>query len=228
MTRLFNESDSDEPNYDRDYGERRDRDFTADRDPHRLRVGAAFGLAALLAFPVLAADPPSDRAVKDAARNSDTFVATAAQGSMLEVELGKLAVANATDDKVREFGEQMVTDHQQANSELQSIAKEKGITLASHLDAEHQATLDGLKDKHGKEFDAAYSEVMRKAHRNAVTLFREASAASGVDGTLQSFAKKTLPTLEGHRSMAMQLRSGATTKQSSLSGFSGRMNSRVV
>jgi putative membrane protein len=156
--------------------------------------------------------------IKEAARNSDTFVTTAAQDGLLEVEAGKLAESKASNSRVKDFGRHMVTDHQQANTELEQIAKNKGIVLPTKLDSEHQSMLDQLESKSGEDFDTAYTQAMRKNHQKAVMLFKDASTASGVDNELQAFAKKTLPTLEEHRTMAMQLQPGSSSSQTRSSG----------
>ena len=46
------------------------------------------------------------------------FAAKAAQGGLAEVEMGKLAQANAQNDRVKSFGERMVKDHSAANDKL--------------------------------------------------------------------------------------------------------------
>lgn len=143
--------------------------------------------------------------VVSGAQNSMTFANTAAQDGLLEVELGKLAEVQGTDAKIRDFGQRMALDHSKANTELQKIAREKRIALNLQLDAEHQAKLNRIKSKTGKEFDQAYAAAMVKAHADAVTLFQQASTASGVDDRLQEFAKATLPALEGHQRMAQTL-----------------------
>lgn len=134
-----------------------------------------------------------------------TFVKKAALDGMTEVQLGKIAASKAQDDKVKEFAERMVADHSKANDELASIAKKKGLTLPTTLDAEHQSMVQSLNAKSGKAFDSAYSEHMEAAHAKAVALFQGAVTSSDAD--LAAFAKQTLPTLEQHKQMAKRLAS---------------------
>jgi putative membrane protein len=148
------------------------------------------------------AEAHSSSKIADEVKSSDSFVKAAAQDGLLEVQLGKLAQDKAQDQKVRDFAQRMVTDHSKANDELEKIAKQKGISIPTTLDKEHQATLDKLQDKSGKAFDKAYMQVMVKDHRDGVALFKQASTASGVATDLQRFAKQTLPTLMEHQTMA--------------------------
>ena len=132
------------------------------------------------------------------------FIMKAAQGGMAEVELGRLAKQHASNDKVKEFGERMVTDHSKANDELKKIASEKGATVPSTLDPKDQATVDRLSKLNGSEFDRAYMQDMVKDHRTDVAEFKR-EANSGDDPDVKAFAAKTLPTLEDHLKMAEEI-----------------------
>ncbi|MEO8372500.1 MAG: DUF4142 domain-containing protein, partial [Candidatus Solibacter sp.] len=138
----------------------------------------------------------------------NAWVMKVAQGSMLEVELGKLASTQASSDAVKQFGQRMVTDHSRANDELSEIATRKGITLPTSLDAKHQAMKDKFSKMNGAAFDKAYMEDMVKDHRTDVAEFRKEST-SGRDADIKAFAAKTLPNLEEHLSMAEQTASSA-------------------
>lgn len=145
----------------------------------------ATGLACLLALGVFTLGARADVSSAD-----KTFVKKAAQGGMLEVELGKVAQDQAVSPDVKNFGSMMVTDHGKANDELKSIVATKGITLADSLDAKHQKMLDDLKAKSGQAFDDAYIAAMTKAHHADDALFQK-EASSGSDADLKAFAAKT-------------------------------------
>jgi putative membrane protein len=147
-----------------------------------------------------------------------TFVKQAAQGGMTEVELGKVAQSKAQDPAVRKFAEDMVKDHSEANEELAALAKGKGLTVPSSLDAEHKAIVQKLSAKSGADFDAAYSKQMVEDHDKTLALFQGATKSSDLD--VAAFAKKTLPTLKEHRQMADKLpassrsaEAGSTSRQ---------------
>ncbi len=139
---------------------------------------------------------------KAGAMSSDQkFVHEAAVGGMAEVELGKLAEQNASNDEVKSFGKRMVDDHSKANDELKTLAQHKNITLPSELDAKNKALRDRLAKLHGAQFDKAYMQAMVQDHRKDVSEFRHEST-SGADADVKSFAAKTLPTLEEHLKLA--------------------------
>jgi putative membrane protein len=64
---------------------------------------------------------------KKLTRASEKFVKEAAEGGLLEVELGKLAVEKANHEQVKAFGRQMQDDHGKANEELKTIAAANGV-----------------------------------------------------------------------------------------------------
>lgn len=133
-----------------------------------------------------------------------TFMQHAAAGGMAEVALGKLAQEKASNDAVKQFGARMVTDHSKANGELQTLAKDKGVTLPTQIDAKHEAEQERLAKLSGAAFDRAYVTAMVQDHVHDVEEFRTASK-SAKDPDVRAFAERTLPTLEEHLTQVKQL-----------------------
>ncbi len=154
-----------------------------------LTTGTAFAQSTL---------PPSDKAITNADK---TFVSKAAAGGMAEVELGKIATQNAGSPRVKAFGQRMVTDHSQANQELQEIAQQQGIQVPTQLEPKDQALADRLRGLKGQAFDTAYMRDMVQDHRQDIADFQK-EARIGEDPNVKSFAQKTLPILQQHLTMA--------------------------
>ena len=127
----------------------------------------------------------------------EAFIQKAAQGGMLEVELGKLAEQKATSSDVKEFGAGMVKDHSTADAELKVIADKKGISVPTTLDAKHQASLTKFQHLSGKEFDKAYVNTMVTDHEKTASTFRQAST-SAKDPEVKNFAGEKLKVIESH------------------------------
>jgi putative membrane protein len=173
-----------------------------------LATAAVFGLLSLPAgFAQTAKTGTANRMTMDS-----TFATKAAQGGMAEVKLGELAKDHAQSDEVKNFGQQMVTDHTKANDELKSIAAGKNITLPTDLNAKDKATYDRLSKLSGAAFDRAYMRDMVADHRTDVSEFRK-QAKSGTDPDLKAFASKTLPTLEHHLQMAESAEKAVKTEK---------------
>ena len=114
----------------------------------------AFGTAPALAQGGAMKDK-AKAAAKSAANPDEKFVMDAAQGGMLEVQLGTLATQKAASDDVKQFGQRMVDDHSKANTELTTLAGQKNITLSTALDAKNQAMVDKLSKLSGAALGGA-------------------------------------------------------------------------
>ena len=136
-----------------------------------------------------------------------TFATKAAVGGRAEVTLGQLAAQKAASPQVRAFGQKMVTDHTQANQELQAIAKQQNLTLPTNQDSASTAMEQRLQSSSGSAFDTAYTHDMVQDHQQDVAEFQQ-EAASGQDPALKAFAQKYLPVLQQHLQMAQQISGG--------------------
>ncbi|MBB5397888.1 DUF4142 domain-containing protein [Mucilaginibacter sp. AK015] len=131
------------------------------------------------------------------------FAVMAANGGMMEVQLGKLALSKGSSPKVLEFAKMMVDDHSKANKELMGIAGTKTITLPAILDNKTQKDYDDMAKLNKAEFDKAYTDYMVKDHKEDIEEFQK-EADKGKDAELKAFAAKTVPVLKHHLEMAQQ------------------------
>jgi putative membrane protein len=129
------------------------------------------------------------------------FMAEAATGGLMEVELGRLAAQKAQSADVKHFGQKMVDDHSKANEELKRLATAKGVTLPADLTDAQKEERDKLAKLSGAAFDNKYMELMVEDHDKDVNAFQD-QANSASDPDLKGFAAKILPTLQEHQHMA--------------------------
>lgn len=132
------------------------------------------------------------------------FVLKSSESNLVEIELGKLAQKQSSNDRVREFGAKMAKDHGKTSDELADIAKKNGFAMAKEASKEHKDMCEKLKKISGADFDRQYMTGQVKAHRSAVKLFTD-QAKNGQNADLRSFASKTLPTIEEHLKMAEEI-----------------------
>lgn len=142
----------------------------------------------------------------DAQNEASQFMVKAANGGMMEVELGSLAKDKATNPQVKEFAAMMVTDHSKANDELKSLAATKNFTLPATMDNDHREHITDLSNKTGKDFDKAYMDMMVDDHKEDIDLFEDITKKDNVDADLKAFATKTLPTLKKHHEAAKKIK----------------------
>src|SRR5919109_3613950 len=81
------------------------------------------------------------------------FIKKAAVGGLAEVQLGKLAVEHAASPDVKQFGQRVVGDHENANRELMALVEQKGIAVPTALDQKHRKEADRLAKLQGAAFD---------------------------------------------------------------------------
>jgi putative membrane protein len=147
---------------------------------------------------------PAAPAAKDTLNQDDqTFVREAGIGGMAEVELSKLAQKSENTD-VKSFADRMIRDHTKANQELTTIATSLGMDVPKALDAEHERLRQKLQTLHGKPFDEQYMQGMVDDHNKVVKLFQQ-EERSGSNAAFKQFAQKTLPVLQEHQTMALEL-----------------------
>ena len=152
-------------------------------------------------------------ALAGAAAQADTknpdakFVAHAATGGQLEVDLGQLATQKAQRAEVKAFGERMVKDHQEANAKLAGLASRKGIDVPKSVGRLDQHKKEKLAKAQAEDFDEDYVKAMLEDHEKDVKDF-EKEAQSGKDADVRTFAADTLPTLRSHLEAVRQLANG--------------------
>ena len=126
-----------------------------------------------------------------------TFVAKVSQGGMYEVELGKVAEAQATTQDVKDSGNTEAHDHMLVGAKLKSVVEANGMSFPSSLNAEFQARLDKIKALPADQFDAAYLADMKKIHQADGAAFAK-EAASGTNPDLKAFAAETYRIVQRH------------------------------
>lgn len=132
------------------------------------------------------------------------FMLKAAQGGMAEVELSQVASRRADSNDVKQYAQEMIQDHTQANDTLSQLAQQKGVTLPTTTDAQHQKLKAQLQQMSGRSFDRAYMQAMETDHAKTVALF-QSEARQGQDPDLKAFATNLLPKLQQHWTMARSM-----------------------
>lgn len=143
------------------------------------------------------ADARSERMAQD----PKLFLQNAYQDNLTEVQVGQMAQQKGQSQKVKDYGQSLVRDHQAVNEKVQQIAKQKGVELTNKLDMRHQMKVDRLTALTGEEFDKTFMEEQIKAHQETVALF-EKVASKSTDNEVKEFAQSTLPELRHHLEMA--------------------------
>jgi putative membrane protein len=132
------------------------------------------------------------------------FVQQATVSGLAEVSEGQIAVAKSFNPAVRNFGQQMVTDHTAANNQLSAIAAQEHIPQSPVLSGPEQQDIVTLELLSDPEFTRTYLDMQVVDHIEALRLFLQETRA-GQDPALMMFAQEKLPVLMQHLGNAVAL-----------------------
>lgn len=133
------------------------------------------------------------------------FAVKAADAGLAEIELAKLAIEHATDERIIALAEMIVDEHQKIHGELETLAEKHNITLPPVVSSDQVENQRDLLDKSGDDFDRQYISLMTSEHSKVVSLFEEA-ASDAQHPDVKAFAANKLPELERHHEHATALR----------------------
>lgn len=182
-----------------------------------VRIFLVFTAASALAMaqaptksePAKSPSPSAKSSSKGTLSSSDhKFLEAALHGNRDEVTLGRLASQKAMDPQVKAFADMMVKDHSQGVTEIESLAKDKGLTLPAEKPPASEAKLDKLS---GAAFDKAYVTDMVADHKKDVAEFKKEST-SAMDADVRNLASKMLPTLQMHLDQITMIHSSMSKK----------------
>jgi len=175
----------------------------------------AFILAALaVAAGAASADDATGKsaAASKSTDNSPQAVLSAIHtDNQLEIQAGQLAQQKGSSDAVRKFGQTLYNDHNSADSKVQALAKQKGLSLseqpadpekARHAREEKQE-MERLQKLSGAEFDQAFMASMAEGHQKTIDNLEKAKASVS-DTDVQKLIDELMPTLHKHQSTAAQ------------------------
>lgn len=134
------------------------------------------------------------------------FLTKVAKANEDEIKLAQLGSQQASNPDVKNFAQQLVTDHQKLAQDLQTLASNKGVELKSEQKAEQGESHEykKLAKASGTDFDRQFMDHMVSDHKKDVKEFKD-RADDAKDPDVKSFAQNALPTLQHHLQMAQQL-----------------------
>lgn len=133
------------------------------------------------------------------------FIQDQLEDGQAEVALGKIAAERATHAEVKQFGQQMVRDHQTAGDELRQAAQSANaqVTPPAELDGDHKNHQEELLKLSGAEFDRKYIDIMVDEHQEAVNELEK--KVDSDNPQIRQWATKSLPVVRQHLEHAKQL-----------------------
>ncbi|HEY6643798.1 DUF4142 domain-containing protein [Povalibacter sp.] len=125
------------------------------------------------------------------------FIRQFALGNRAEVELGKVAQKKAATPGVREFAQNMVSEHEKSGQELLRLNRSPAAEVPKELDPEHRHVAEELSSKSGAQFDADYLTAQVQDHQRAAGLLMW-EISNGQNDALKRYATAQLPAVLAH------------------------------
>jgi putative membrane protein len=140
------------------------------------------------------------------------FIREALAGNLLETGLGNLALQKGVNPAVKQFGQQMITDHTAMQKQWNALVSTNRLPITAVLNPTQQQQASQLGTLSGAEFDRQYMATMVQDHQNDVAAFQSQGLSARSAGVRQ-LASSGLATIQQHLSTATQVASqvGATT-----------------
>ena len=135
--------------------------------------------------------------------SDERAIRTAAETSMTQVDLGKLAEQKAQSPEVKKFAQLMVEEHSKITEQLKELGMSEHINLPTSISSRDAETHREL-EREPSGFDRSYtSQVASQLSREIGEFDRGASA--GAKPAVKDFFNRTKPTIQAELQQARRL-----------------------
>jgi putative membrane protein len=176
-------------------------------------VAFAAAMACAATFhPIAQAQAPSDPQI----------VGIVVAADQIDIDYGNLALSKSKNKEVREFAQQMVTDHSAVQKSVFELGAKLKVTPAdsgtsSALKSQSQETTAKLKALKGKAFDKAYIDNEVAYHTAVIGAVSSTLIPSAQNAELKSALQGAAPLFQGHLQHAQKVQADLEGKKTTAS-----------
>jgi putative membrane protein len=158
-----------------------------------------------------AVPPMSDTTAAPATALTDPQIAAIViAADDVDIQAGQQAQSMATNQKVKDFAQRMITDHTAVNKQVHDLLTKLGATPASNPTSETlmqqgQEAATRLGALSGAAYDRAYMDNEVTFHQQVINTATTQLAPAAQNAELKDLLQKTLPVLQQHLDMAKQI-----------------------
>jgi putative membrane protein len=168
----------------------------------KIMAGAASGL--VIAFGAGHTTTLQAQEVSTARGADQQFINQVAAKNLLEVRLGQAAAKNGSSPAVKQFAQQMVSDHTFMQKLWMDLASKKDLDFEAKWSSEQAQQAERLRAMSGTEFDRAYMGLMVQNHAADVNTFQnELRVAHSTE--VRDLITRDLSVLRNHLRQAQQI-----------------------
>jgi putative membrane protein len=138
------------------------------------------------------------------------IAAVVVAANSIDVRYGEIARERASDERVKQFAETMITDHTAVNRSAGELVARLGVTptendVSRSLESSAATTRESLLTKSGAEFDRAYIENEVAYHRAVLSALDETLIPGATNAELKQTLVGVRPAFQAHLDHAESL-----------------------
>ena len=165
--------------------------------------GARIIIVALSALALALSSATSVRAQEKKAGADAEFLTKVVPGIAASVKIIDYAVKNGSDEKMREFAERVLKQHQESVKTASEYAKRLNIAVDTDEDKDSKEMIDKLSKLKGSDLDVAFLEWLSHIHHDTTVFDNEVK--NGSDAELKTYAKNSITAGNEHLKEAREL-----------------------
>ena len=132
--------------------------------------------------------------------------------NQIDINYAKLAKSKAKDKQVKDFAQQMITDHSAVQKSMRDLAAKLNMfpvdsQTSNSLRKQAQQTMLKLHRLKGKEFDKAYIDNEVAYHQRVITATKTVLIPNAQNAELKKALQGAEPLFEGHLQHAQRVQS---------------------
>ena len=148
------------------------------------------------------------------------IVGIVSAADQIDINYAKLALSKTKNREVRDFAQQMITDHSSVQKSVNDLAAKLGVTPAdsgtsNSLNAQAQQMTQKLEGLKGKAFEKAYIDNEVAYHQAVINATKTVLIPSAQNAELKSALEGATPLFEGHLQHAERVQSAIEGQASS-------------
>jgi len=132
--------------------------------------------------------------------------------NQIDINYAELAMSKAKDKQVKDFAQQMITDHSAVQKSVRDLAAKLNVfpedsQTSNSLKKQAQQTMLKLNRLKGKEFDKAYIDNEVAYHQRVINATKTVLIPNARNAELKKALQGAQPLFEGHLQHAQQVQS---------------------
>jgi Predicted outer membrane protein len=140
------------------------------------------------------------------------IVGIVSAADQIDINYAKLALSKTNDKQVKDFAQQMITDHSAVQKAVADLMAKLNVTPAdsetsNSLKTQAQQTTQKLQGLKGKAFDKAYIDNEVTYHQAVINATNTVLIPSAQNAELKSALQGAVPLFDGHLQHAQRVQS---------------------